>query len=128
MSDIDVLVVDDSPDLRELIEMVLDSSGLGWRVVATAAEGRSAIQEAQVHQPDLVLLDNAMPIMDGMAALPMIREVAPEATVVMLSAFPSSTAEQSALEAGAHGYIEKSGLVPELVKSLVAIMRDRGRL
>ena len=128
MNGIDVLIVDDSPDLRELIEMVIDSSGLGWRVVATAAEGRSAIQEAQVHQPDLVLLDNAMPVMDGMAALPQIREVAPEATVVMLSAFPSGTAAQSALQAGAHGYIEKSGLVSELVKTLVAILRDRERL
>ena len=128
MSGIEVLIVDDSPDLRELIEMVIDASGLGWRVVATAAEGRAAIQEAQVHQPDLVLLDNAMPVMDGMAALPQIREVAPEATVVMLSAFPSSTAAESALRAGAHGYIEKSGLVSELVNSLVAILRDRERI
>ena len=65
-----VLIVDDSEDLRDLLSMVIERHPAGWRVVATAAEGEEAIEEARSSQPDLVLLDIAMPVMDGMQALP----------------------------------------------------------
>ena len=118
-----VLVVDDSDDLRELISMVLERHPEGWRVVATAAEGQSAIDQARASQPDLVLLDIAMPVMDGMQALPLIRKAAPEATVVMLSGYPFSTAGPGALDAGAHGYLEKSDLVHGLIPRLERIIQ-----
>jgi CheY-like chemotaxis protein len=117
-----VLVVDDSPDLRELISMVIERHPAGWRVVATAAEGQAAVHEAKTTQPDLVLLDIAMPVMDGMQALPLIREAAPEAVVVMLSGYPFATAGQGALDAGADGYLEKSDLVRSLVPRLEKIL------
>ncbi|MET0837592.1 MAG: response regulator [Marmoricola sp.] len=117
-----VLVVDDSEDLRELISMVLERHPEGWRVVATAAEGQAAVDQARSSQPDLVLLDIAMPVMDGMQALPQIRQVAPDATVVMLSGYPFSTAGQGALDAGAHGYLEKSDLVHGLIPRLERII------
>jgi CheY-like chemotaxis protein len=123
MSDgLSVLVVDDSEDLRELISMVLERHPQGWRVVATAAEGQSAVDQARTSQPDLVLLDIAMPVMDGMEALPLIREAAPAATVVMLSGYPFSTAGEGALNAGAHGYLEKSDLVRGLIPRLERII------
>lgn len=119
---LNVLVVDDSADLRDLITMVIERHPAGWHVVATAAEGRQAIDEARASQPDLVLLDIAMPVMDGMQALPHIREVAPRAVVVMLSGYPFETAGEGALNAGADGYLEKSDLVKTLVPRLEAIM------
>ena len=123
MSDgLSVLIVDDSEDLRELISMVLERHPEGWRVVATAAEGQAAVAQARASQPDLVLLDIAMPVMDGMQALPLIREVAPAATVVMLSGYPFSTAGEGALNAGAHGYLEKSDLVHGLIPRLERII------
>jgi CheY-like chemotaxis protein len=121
-ADFNVLVVDDSPDLRELISMVIERHPAGWRVVATAAEGQAAVHEAKSTQPDLVLLDIAMPVMDGMQALPLIREAAPEAVVVMLSGYPFATAGQGALDAGADGYLEKSDLVRSLVPRLEKIL------
>ena len=69
-----------------------------------------------------MLLDIAMPVMDGMQALPLIREAAPEATVVMLSGYPFSTAGPGALDAGAHGYLEKSDLVHGLIPRLERII------
>jgi YesN/AraC family two-component response regulator len=120
--EINVLIVDDSEDLRELLSMVIERHPAGWRVVATAAEGRQGIEEARSSQPDLVLLDIAMPVMDGMQALPHIREAAPEAVVVMLSGYPFSTAGQGALDAGAHGYLEKSDLVQGLLPRLERII------
>jgi CheY-like chemotaxis protein len=117
-----VLVVDDSADLRELISMVIERHPGGWEVVATAGEGEEAVQEAKNAQPDLVLLDIAMPVMDGMQALPLIREACPKAVVVMLSGYPFATAGQGALNAGAHGYLEKSDLVKSLVPRLQLIL------
>lgn len=117
-----VLIVDDSDDLRDLLSMVIERHPAGWRVVATAAEGEAAIEQARTSQPDLVLLDIAMPVMDGMQALPHIREAAPEAVVVMLSGYPSSTASQGAMQAGAHGYLEKSDLVKGLIPRLERII------
>lgn len=117
-----VLVVDDSDDLRELIGMVIERGPGGWKVVATAADGRQAIDAARATRPDLVLLDIAMPVMDGMQALPVIREAVPEAVVVMLSGYPFASAGPGALDAGAHGYLEKSNLVRTLVSSLERIL------
>lgn len=119
---LNVLVVDDSDDLRNLICIVIDRHPGGWKVVATAADGRQAIDVARASQPDLVLLDIAMPIMDGMQALPLIREAVPEAVVVMLSGYPFETAGQGALDAGAHGYLEKSNLVKTLIPRLESIL------
>jgi YesN/AraC family two-component response regulator len=119
-----VMIVDDSADLRDLLSMVIEKHPAGWRVVATAAEGEQAVQEARTRQPDLVLLDIAMPVMDGMQALPLIREVAPQALVVMLSGYPFSTAGQGAIDAGAHGYLEKSDLVKGLIPRLEKIIES----
>ncbi len=122
MEKLDVLIVDDSEDLRELLSLVIARHADGWRVVGTASEGAQAIREARENQPDLVLLDIAMPVMDGMQALPHIREAAPNAVVVMLSGYPFSTAGQGALNAGAHGYLEKSDLVKGLIPRLERII------
>jgi YesN/AraC family two-component response regulator len=119
---VNVLVVDDSEDLRDLISLVIERHPEGWQVVATAAEGQEAVDEARTQQPDLVLLDIAMPVMDGMQALPLIREVAPRAVVVMISGYPFATAGQGALNAGAHGYLEKSDLVRSMIPRLESIL------
>lgn len=119
---LDVLVVDDSADLRELIRMVIERHPGDWKVVATAAEGQDAVVQARTSQPDLVLLDIAMPVMDGMQALPLIRQACPNAVVVMLSGYPFATAGRGALNAGAHGYLEKSDLVKSLVPRLQQIL------
>ena len=118
---LNVMVVDDSADLRDLISMVIDRSP-GWQVIATATEGQEAVDVARDSQPDVVLLDIAMPVMDGMQALPLIRQAAPEAVVVMLSGYPFATAGQGAINAGAHGYLEKSDLVKSLVPRLERIL------
>ena len=69
-----------------------------------------------------MLLDIAMPVMDGMQALPHILEAAPGAVVVLLSGFNYATAADAARKAGAHGYVEKQDLVMTLVPRLRSIM------
>ena len=117
-----VLIVDDSADLRMLLSRVIEKRSTGWQVVAQAVDGREAVDAATTQDVDLVLLDIAMPVMDGMEALPLIREAAPDAVVVMLSGFPFAVAGQGALDAGAEGYLEKTDLVKGLVPRLEKII------
>lgn len=118
-----VVVVDDAPDLRELITLVLGRRGAGrWSVVGSAGDGIAAVETVAEHRPDVVLLDIAMPVMDGLQALPLVRRACPEALIVMLSAFPSGSARASALAQGAHAYLEKEDLVATLVPKLTALV------
>ena len=119
---VSVLVVDDSEDLRELLTMLIDRHAPSWQVVGTATHGREAVSAAVETRPDVVLLDVAMPVMDGMQALPLIREAVPTAVVVMLSGYPVATAGPPAIKAGAHGYLEKADLFETLIPQLGRIL------
>ena len=115
-----VVIVDDTPDLRDLLRMALERRG-EFQVVAEAENGREAIEVVHAQQPELVLLDIAMPVMDGLEALPVIRKVAALATVVMLSGFHEShVLARKAVELGAHGYVSKG----ERLSLLVGRLRD----
>src|SRR3954471_439433 len=107
-----VVVVDDSYDLRLLVRLALEREA-DFTIVAEAADGSAGVEAVGAHKPHLVLLDIAMPVMDGLQALTLIREECPGSIVVMLSAFTgSSGAIDRAMGLGAHGYIEKGGGVP----------------
>jgi DNA-binding NarL/FixJ family response regulator len=113
-----VLIVDDSEDLRYLLRFTLDRED-GFTVVAEAEDGLEAVAAAATYQPDVVLLDISMPVMDGLQALPQIREKCPNTMVVMLSAFEvASSAAVTARALGAHGYIEKGGHTQRLTRRL----------
>jgi DNA-binding NarL/FixJ family response regulator len=112
-----VLLVDDAEDLRDVLRLKLERHQ-GYEVVGEAGDGAEGIELARRLQPDLVLLDLAMPRMDGLEALPLIREAAPAAQVVVLSGFNENTMAQRALAAGARDYVVKGGSLKELVATL----------
>ena len=118
-----VVLVDDSEDLLFLVRGALERSGY-FRVVAEAADGERGVAAVTALQPDVVLLDIAMPVMDGLQALPLIREACPSTIVVMLSGFgDASGMPQKALSMGAHGYIHKDGRIqalPEQIRVIAA--------
>jgi len=102
-----VLIVDDDALLRSVIRLALTERG-GFEIVGESADGREAVGLARHSQPDLVLLDLAMPGMGGLEALPLIRAVAPKAEVVILSALEPSEIAEKARAQGAFGYLSKS--------------------
>ena len=117
-------MIDDSEDMRVLLGVALERSG-EFSVVAEAADGVEGVAAVKAFQPDLVLLDIAMPVMDGMQALPLIRDECPTAVVVMVSAFgDSSGLPQRAMALGANGYICKGAghlrALPEQLRVIVA--------
>jgi DNA-binding NarL/FixJ family response regulator len=119
-----VLVVDDAANLRELLTILLDIED-DFEVVGTAADGQQAVAAAERLQPDIVLLDLAMPVMDGLQALPLLRTHLPKARIVIFSGFEHAALAAEALEAGADAYIEKGTSVTALVAQLRAL-RGRG--
>jgi DNA-binding NarL/FixJ family response regulator len=118
-----VLLVDDAPDLRLMLRLNLEGSGR-FAVLAEAEDGEQGVALADAHQPDLVLLDIAMPRQDGLTALPLIRAASPRSRVVVLSSFEEARLGRQALDLGAFAYFEKV-LAPEaLVARLVELMAD----
>lgn len=120
-----VLVVDDAANLRELLTLLLEVED-DFEVVGTAADGQQAIAAAVALRPDVVLLDLAMPVMDGLQALPALRESLPGARIVIFSGFEHQALAEEALQAGADAYIEKGTSVTHLVTQLRSL-RDHHR-
>jgi DNA-binding NarL/FixJ family response regulator len=121
-----VVIVDDSEDIRTLLRLSLERHA-DFAVVGVAEDGAQGVQEVFDRQPDLVLLDVSMPVMDGLQALTRIREESPDAVVVMLSAFgEGSELAQTAMSLGAHAYIQKGGPLSELARQLRSVLDGGG--
>jgi|tagenome__1003787_1003787.scaffolds.fasta_scaffold20426633_3 DNA-binding NarL/FixJ family response regulator len=119
---VSVVAIDDSEDLLFLVQGALERSGQ-FHVVGTAADGEQGVAAVRAAQPDLVLLDILMPVMDGLSALPLIRQECPDAIVVMLSALGDATGmPQKAMSLGANGYIHKDGRIQALPEQLRVII------
>jgi DNA-binding NarL/FixJ family response regulator len=120
------LIVDDSASTRRFLRTVLECCPK-FEVVGEADNGATAISIATALQPDVVLLDLSMPVVDGADALADLRRVAPNATVIVLSAADPQRAA-SLLASGATAFISK-GLPPfELLEELGAILAAGDRL
>jgi DNA-binding NarL/FixJ family response regulator len=102
-----VLVCDDVEAFRALMRFTLQEDPR-IEVVGEAGDGMAAIKAAERLQPDVVLLDLTMPILDGIDALPTLLERAPGARVVALSGWGADRMEEAALEQGAVAYVEKT--------------------
>ena len=116
-----VLIADDVQDLRSMLRLALELSGR-FTVVAEAMNGAHAVDLAAMYKPNLALLDLSMPTLDGLEALPRIREVSPDTKVVVLSGFEEARMAPVALKEGATAYIEKGVPPRRLVQALVEIM------
>jgi DNA-binding NarL/FixJ family response regulator len=123
VSDLTAVIVDDTPDIRLLTRMALEMDG-GIRVVGEAANGLEGIDVVTVQQPDVVILDMAMPVMDGLEALPHMKRASPTSRVLVVSGFDTVTMSASATEAGADGYLQKGAppaVLLERVRELAAL-------
>ena len=101
-----VVIADDGPLVRALFRRILERSTEAI-IVAEAADGQEAIEAVGAHQPDLLLLDIAMPNTDGLTAIPEIRRRSPATRVVLLSGFEGWQLDREATVHAADGYIEK---------------------
>ncbi|MEY2436962.1 MAG: hypothetical protein QOF97_1798 [Acidimicrobiaceae bacterium] len=115
-----VLLVDDQPAVRDLIRLTMLLEGC-FDVIAEASNGADAIELAGTHQPDLVVLDLLMPVLDGAEALPRIAAAAPNATIVVLTAVEPSALDIKSLT-GAARYFDKTADLSATVASLPTLV------
>lgn len=117
-----VLVVDDQQLMRDGIASLL-SLQEGIEVAGTAANGQLAIEQALHVQPDVILMDVRMPVMDGVAATIQLRRQLPQSKIVMLTTFDDDTYVLEALRAGASGYLLKDIPARDLAQAVHAVYR-----
>lgn len=110
-----ILVVDDSPDVRRNLRAILEEHS-GWNVCGEAENGREAIEKAEELQPDVVILDLSMPVMNGLDAAREIRKLLPSAQLFLFSAFHTENLEEIARSAGIDAYIPKSDVQALLLR------------
>ncbi len=116
---IKILVAEDEALIRmDLVEMLNEA---GYEVVAEAADGAQAIELAQLHKPDLAILDVKMPVLDGISAAEKIIAIAP---VLMLTAFSQRELVERARDAGVMAYVVKPFSIGDLIPAIeIAISR-----
>ncbi|WP_261808052.1 response regulator transcription factor [Paenibacillus sp. N3.4] len=102
-----LLLVDDQDLIRESLHIVLDMDP-NIQVVGLAENGRVALKQCEELQPDIVLMDIHMPIMDGVEATRQIKEAWPHIRVIILTTFQEISYVVDALGAGAEGYLLKA--------------------
>jgi DNA-binding NarL/FixJ family response regulator len=121
-----VLIVDDHPLTRDALATLL--AGNDFDVVGQASDGQEAIELAERLRPQLVLLDLSMPGLDGLSALPGLREAVPDAEVIVLTASGTEDNLLAAIRAGAAGYLLKSEPPDRIVEFLRGVVRGEAAL
>ena len=114
-----ILLVDDEPRYLRLMEVNLQTEGYGVR---TAADGQQAVESVAAAQPDLILLDVMMPVMDGFTACGRIREFS-TVPIIMVTAKGEERDRVRGLDAGADDYIVKPFSAQELLARVRAVLR-----
>ncbi|MDD3074814.1 MAG: response regulator transcription factor [Eubacteriales bacterium] len=115
-----VLVVDDDALIRDSLTMLLELEA-DFEVIGVGDNGQEAFALCQKEQPDLVLMDIRMPVMDGVLGTKLIKEHFPSIKVVILTTFKDDEYIREALKNGAEGYILKSQPADSIVDSLRAV-------
>ncbi|MFC5178100.1 response regulator [Nocardioides taihuensis] len=107
-----VIVVEDTVDVRDMLRMTLEAGG--FEIVAEAGDGAMGLALIEREQPDLVVLDLAMPETGGLEILPLVHGACAKTRVVVYSAIGATYMTEAALNAGAYAYIQK-GVSPRSI-------------
>jgi DNA-binding NarL/FixJ family response regulator len=117
-----VLIVDDSPRVRQELRILLPLAG-DIEIVGEAADGLEALRLAEALQPDVVLLDLQMPVMDGYQAARQIKDLCPTCHVVALTVYSDPASQNRAIEAGVDLFLVKGVSVEGLVQAISPSLR-----
>lgn len=116
-----ILVVDDAAFMRMMIKDILTKNGLV--VVGEAADGSQAVERYQELRPDLVTMDITMPEVDGIEAIKRIRQIDPNARIIVCSAMGQQAMVIEAIQAGAKDFIVKPFQADRVVEAVQKALR-----
>ena len=122
-----VLIVDDHTIVRKGIRALLTEIA-GIEVVGEAADGQEAIVQATRLCPDVILMDLAMPLLDGIEATRQIKALQPESRILVMTSFATDDKVLPAIKAGALGYLLKESAPEDLVQAIHQIYRGESSL
>jgi DNA-binding NarL/FixJ family response regulator len=114
-----ILIVDDFPGWRARVREIL-AAHPEWKIVSEASDGREAVEEASELQPDLIVLDIALPRLNGIEAAKMIRQKSPESKIVFMTQDNDSDLMKAALGVGHTTYIQKAKAATRLCDAVAA--------
>jgi len=117
-----VLITDDEAHIRKFLSLILKR--MGQPVILEAANGQEAVEACRRSNPDLILLDVNMPVLDGLQALAQIRHDDPDAVVVMLTSLANRQTVEECVRLGAVCYLRKDLPRDELVAELSRIINE----
>lgn len=117
MPAVKVLVVEDVPELSRLLEMTFELDGR-FEPVGTASSGGAALDLAAREQPDAIVLDIAIDGVDGIDVLPLLRQVVPNARIIIFTGHDDDTLREQAMSAGASAWVLKGGDLNRLLDAL----------
>jgi two-component system, NarL family, response regulator LiaR len=119
-----VILIDDHRRVHEAAAAVL--AGVGdIKLIAQGSNGQEAIQLCQEYQPDVVLMDVVMPVMDGITATRAIHEAYPHIRILVLSSFQDHESVHTMLRSGASGYIGKEAITHDLITTIRAVHQGK---
>jgi two-component system response regulator NreC len=124
MKTIRILLADDHTVVRKGLRLLLESQP-GFQVIAEAATGREAVGLAEEHAPDVIVMDVAMPILNGIEAARQIGNRLPQAAIVFLSMHSDESYVLRALKAGARGYLLKDSAEYDLIQAVTAVTEGK---
>jgi two-component system response regulator NreC len=115
-----ILIVDDNERVRRGVKDIL-ASKTDWQVCGEAKDGIEAVQKARELQPDVILLDVSMPGLNGLETAQRLGQQAVNARILMMSQHDPAQLLAGAIQAGAHGCVDKSRLGTDLLASIEAV-------
>jgi DNA-binding NarL/FixJ family response regulator len=124
MESLRILIADDKPLVRTGLRMLLERHK-DWTICGEAEDGIEAVEQAVALKPDVILLDISMPKLDGLMAVPLIRERVPDAAIIIVTLSHSLEMARIAAHAGATVYITKSLLTRDLVPAIESLQAER---
>ena len=117
-----ILIVDDSPLIRRSLRTLLEQQP-GIATCAEAENGRDGIDKAQTLHPDLIVMDLAMPRLNGIDASRLLKRLTPTTPIVMFTTFTNPFIKEAALAAGVQAVIDKSEGAKTLLRSIQQLLR-----
>jgi len=124
MSPMRVLVVEDFAPFLQVVRSTL-AERPNVQVIGEVADGLEGVRKAELLEPDLVLLDIGLPMLNGIEAARQIRKLAPESKIIFLSQESSCEVVQEALNVGAWGYVVKTRTATDLLAAVDAVLEGR---
>lgn len=115
-----VVVVDDSADLRKIISLAFERDGR-LQVLAAVGDGQQGIDAVREHDPDVVLMDVSMPVMDGLTATRRLKEEFPGLPIVILTGYGDARLVEEAERAGADAFMDKTQPLAAVADVVVAL-------